>query len=143
MKKIKDERLKIQNLKNIRVAFLVQTIGIIAILLYDVITEGLSEATKNPLWFVLIITVVVLNFLNISVSIDVYDGAEKPKKPGTYYRTVIIIALVGFVVGLLQQFYSGNIRDAIIVGGVVFICFLVPFTFAHYLRKKRSEDRNI
>lgn len=140
MKKIKDERLRIQNLKNIRVAFLVQSIGIIAILLYDFITEGLSATAKNPLWFVFIITVVVLNFLNIGVSTDVYDDAKKAKKPAPYYITFIITALIGFVVGIIQLFYSDNIRDAIIVGSVVFICFLVPFTFAYYLRKKRLED---
>lgn len=40
MKKIKDERLIIQNLKNIRIAFIVQTIGISAILIYEVVTKG-------------------------------------------------------------------------------------------------------
>ena len=143
MKKIKDERLIIRNLKNIRVAFLVQSIGILAILVYDVFKEGLSEATKNPLWFVFIITVVVLSFLNINVSIDAYDDVENPIKPWPYYRTVIITAIIGFVLGLLQQFYGGNIRNSIIVGGVVFICFLVPSSLLHYLRKKRSKDQRI
>ncbi|MFS0749826.1 hypothetical protein [Oceanobacillus sp. 1P07AA] len=140
MKKMKDERLIIKNLKNIRVAFLVQTIGILAILLYDVITVGFTEATRNPLWFLFIITVVVLSFLNIGVSMDVYDDTKMPKKPFPYYLTVMIIAFIGIAIGLIQLFYSGKISDAIIVGSVIFICFLVPFTYAHYLRKKRSEQ---
>jgi hypothetical protein len=35
MKKIKDERLILQGLKNIRIAFLILTFGILAILIYD------------------------------------------------------------------------------------------------------------
>ncbi|WP_269139891.1 hypothetical protein [Rossellomorea arthrocnemi] len=42
MKKITDERLKLQNLKNIRVLFLFQSAGIIGILAYDFITSGLG-----------------------------------------------------------------------------------------------------
>lgn len=54
MKKIKDERLIIQNLKNIRVAFIVQTLGLVAILIYHGITEGIVEVAKHPLWLVFI-----------------------------------------------------------------------------------------
>lgn len=140
MRRIKDERLIIKNLKNIRITFLVQTIGIVLILLYDVITEGLTGLTNNPLWLVFMISIVVLNFLNINVSMDVYDDEEKPKKRWPYYGTVIIIATASVVVGILQQLYSGDIGVSILVGSVVFICFLVPFTFAHYLRSKKSED---
>jgi len=40
MKRIRDERLLLQNLKNIRVAFIVQTLGVVAILVYQAVTEG-------------------------------------------------------------------------------------------------------
>ncbi|MCT1577072.1 hypothetical protein M3E13_04350 [Oceanobacillus kimchii] len=75
----------------------------------------------------------------IGVSMDIYDDTKKPKKPFPYYLTVIIIAFIG-IAGLIQLFYSGKLSDAIIVDSVIFICFLVPFTYAYYLRKKRSEQ---
>ncbi|GIN86208.1 hypothetical protein J6TS2_25940 [Heyndrickxia sporothermodurans] len=50
MKKIKDERLILQNLNNIRIAFIVQTLGIIGILGYDLFTNGIDEMRNNPLW---------------------------------------------------------------------------------------------
>lgn len=49
--KIKDERLQLKNLKNIRIVYIVQTIGMILILGYDFINEGISGMTDNPLWF--------------------------------------------------------------------------------------------
>ncbi|WP_244535659.1 hypothetical protein [Lentibacillus halodurans] len=60
--------MTLQNLKNIRIAFMVQSVGIIAILLYDVITKGLSTMTDNPLWFVFMVTVIVLTWLNLRIS---------------------------------------------------------------------------
>ncbi|SFA84412.1 hypothetical protein SAMN04488072_102272 [Lentibacillus halodurans] len=47
---------------------MVQSVGIIAILLYDVITKGLSTMTDNPLWFVFMVTVIVLTWLNLRIS---------------------------------------------------------------------------
>lgn len=99
--------------------------------MYDVITLGLSEAGRSTLWILFVITVVVFNFINIGVSMDVYDDTKKPKKP---------FAFIGIVVGLLQLLYSGKITDAIIVGSVIFICALLSFTYAHYLQKKSTEQ---
>lgn len=54
MKKIKDERLILQTLKNIRIAFLFQSLGIIGILGYIGFTEGIDQITKSPLWLLFI-----------------------------------------------------------------------------------------
>lgn len=145
MKKIKDERLVLQNLKNIRIAFLVQSVGIIAILLYDVITKSLSAMTDNPLWFVFMVSVIVLTWLNIRISVDVYDDAKEQKKPGSYYRVVIISLFIGTVLALLARFGpdGGSTGGALIVGGVTFVCFLAPSSFIYYLRKKRSEEADV
>jgi len=145
MKKIKDERLQMQNLKNIRIAFIVQTIGIFAILLYEAITEGVMEAADNPLWLVFMLTVAVLSWLNLKISVDVYDNANEQKKPRPYYRIVILSALVGAVLAFLAKFgpdHSNN-SQALLVGSVVFVCFLIPFSFVHYLQKKRLEDDDV
>ncbi|QKY68808.1 hypothetical protein [Lentibacillus sp. CBA3610] len=141
MRKIKDERLILQNLKNIRVAFLVQSVGIIAILLYDVITKGLSAMTDNPLWSVFMVTVIILTWLNMRISVDVYDDAKK-KKPEPYYWGVLVSMAIGIVLALLSQSGPDNnsISGALIVGSITFVCFLAPYSYIYYLRKKRAED---
>ena len=100
MKKFVDERLVTQNLKNIRIAFVVQTIGIVAILIYEAIREGITEITKNPLWLVLLLTMVVFLWLHLKISVDVYDDVNKQKKPGPYYRVIILSTLIGVVLAL-------------------------------------------
>jgi len=142
MKKIKDERLMMQNLKNIRIAFTVQTLGIVAILVYIGITEDIREVFNHPLWLVLMITMVVLGWLSIRISVDVYDHTNAKKKPGPYYRIIILSGVVGTAIGLLAKFGpdKSSHMEAFKVGIVVFICFLSTFTFAYYLRKKRSEN---
>lgn len=142
MKKIKDERLQMQNLKNIRIAFIVQTIGIFVILLYKMITDGVMAATDNPLWLVFMLTIVVLGWLNLKVSVDEYDNAKEQKNPYPYYRIVIISALVGIVLAFLAKFGpdSSNNSEALLVGTIVFVCFLIPFSFVYYLLKNRSEN---
>ncbi|MDD4402309.1 MAG: hypothetical protein PHI24_10650 [Desulfitobacteriaceae bacterium] len=145
MKKIKDERLIIQNLKNIRIAFIVQTIGISAILIYEVVTKGPTEAIENPLWLVFMLTMVVFLWLHLKISIDVYDDAEKQKKPTPYHLMAIISALIGVIVALVAKLgpYKSSNIEALIVWGIAFVCFLIPSTFVCYLLKKHSEDRDI
>ncbi len=53
MKKVKDERLLIENLKSIRFAFLFQTIGIVGILVYSGVKDGVTALLNNPLWILL------------------------------------------------------------------------------------------
>ncbi|TDQ37664.1 hypothetical protein [Aureibacillus halotolerans] len=141
MKKIKDERLLLQNLKNIRMAFLVQSVGIVAILLYEVITNGLQSTTDNPLWVLFILTGLVLTSLNLKISVDMEDTAAKRKAP-PYYWIVILAGLLGLAVALLTKYTAGGsgTSDAVIIGLVVFFCFLIPYSAIHYLRKKRAEE---
>lgn len=79
MKKITDERLIFKNLKNIRITYVIQTLGIIAILSYDIFKNGFNQMTKNPLWFVLMITMITSLYLAMSISVDheAYDKAPK------------------------------------------------------------------
>ncbi|WP_051086231.1 hypothetical protein [Heyndrickxia acidiproducens] len=51
---MKDERLLLLTLKNIPIAFGIQTLGIIAILVYNGIKYGFWSAHNNPLWLVFI-----------------------------------------------------------------------------------------
>ncbi|CAM3849777.1 hypothetical protein ALCH109712_07745 [Alkalicoccus chagannorensis] len=140
MQKINDERLVIQNLKNIRTAFLIQTIGIIAILLYEVVTGGFQSARENPIWIVLLLSIIVHNFLSIRVSVDMDDGEKQSKRPWPFSRTFSLILLLGVAAGSLQYIYSNTLLHASLVGGAVFICFLAPFSFIHYLKQKQRDE---
>ncbi|SEO13147.1 hypothetical protein SAMN04488134_10454 [Amphibacillus marinus] len=65
MKKIKDERLRGQTLKSIRLAFLVQTTGIIIVMGYQAITDSINAMLSNPVWIVLQISMIVLLVANM------------------------------------------------------------------------------
>lgn len=142
MKKIKDERLKLKNLKNIRIAYIVQTLGILGILGYDLVTKGLDGMTENPLWFVLMITMVIFLYLTMSISVDHETSAKSPKKGLKISILVLMIisALIGIFVSITDGF---NVLDGLIMGGILFVCGLVPVIYIYYLRKRRSEDSDI
>lgn len=139
MKKIKDERLKIRNLENIRIAYIIQTIGILGILGYDLITKGLDGMRENPLWIVFMITTIISAYLAMSISIDHERNVQTPKKSFIFSLSVIIIvsALVGILVSITDGYTMVN---GFIIGGILFICFLVPVTYIYYLRKRRLDE---
>lgn len=138
MKKITDERLVLQNLKNIRIAFIIQTIGILGILGYDLVTGGLDEMRKNPLWTVFIITAVVSAYLSMSISADHEDNKMNPRKNLIISLVILILitTIVGFFVSLTQGF---SLINGVIVGVILFICGLIPIIYIYYLRKKRQD----
>ena len=69
MKKIKDDRLILKNLKNIRGAYIIQTLGIFCILGYDWITRGSEAMFESPLWFVFIVSTTALTFFSMDISV--------------------------------------------------------------------------
>lgn len=142
MKKITDERLLIKNLKNVRVAFLVQTLGLFAVLTYVAITEGVSEAIGNPFFVVFMLSMAVYSWLNLGISWDMSEHSEGVKRPGPYYRVILWSSGVGVMFGYLAKFGSDGSSnlDAFIVGGVAFICNLISFSIFHFLRVKRYNE---
>nr|WP_289039391.1 hypothetical protein [uncultured Allobacillus sp.] len=136
MKKIKDERLKLQNLQNIRILFLFENIAIIGILGYDLVTKGMDGMTANPLWYVLILTGVISAYLSIGISVD-HESSEKSPKKGLVI-SVIVSAIIAIVFGGLVT-YTGDITTGILVGGIVFVSFLVPSIYIYFLRTKRQN----
>lgn len=140
MKIIKDERLIVQNLRNIRIAFVFQTICILGILIFDGISKGISHITDNPLWLVFIGTSVLMGYLNLRISVDEYE-AHNEKKQGPYYKNVVISFVVGVIFSVITILTpEGTVRDAVIIGGIMFGCFLFSFTLVYYLRKKRYDE---
>src|SRR5690625_734499 len=123
-------------------AFIVQTVGIMAILVFIVIREGIWKAVSNPVWFTFIVTMIVLGWSNFRYSVDLYDHLTDQKKPGSYYRIIVISLLVGTAFGLLAKFGPDQTSNsqALLAGGVVFACFFVTFTIGYLLVKKRLEN---
>lgn len=138
MKKIKDERLILKNLKNIKIGFAIQTFGILAILGYDWFTQGPEAMRGNPLWFVLIMTNTVLAFLTMDISVDHERLKKRPKK--SLIIAIAIITLMSIAVGLFVPFSSesGQI-SRFIVGGIFFIAVIIPYIYIYYLRTKKLD----
>ncbi|KMP98669.1 membrane glycosyltransferase [Bacillus sp. RC251] len=143
MKKIKDERLILKTLKNIRIAFLFQSLGIIGILGYIGFTEGMDQITKSPLWLLFILTSIVLSYLQLSVSIDVEEG-EKDIKLTPYYKIILRSLIVGTIIAIIYIIFSPErpLFEAILTGSIFFICFLISYSISYFIKKRRLQDND-
>lgn len=141
MKKIKDERLILQTLKNIRIVFLFQYIGVVGILGYIGFTEGMNQITKSPLWLLFMLTSILLAYLQLSVSIDVEEG-EKEIELTPYYKLVLRSLIVGIVMAIIYIIFSPErpLLEAILTGSILFICFLVSYSISYFIKKRRLQD---
>ncbi len=143
MKKIKDERLILKTLKNVRIAFLFQSLGIIGILGYIGFTEGMDQITKSPLWLLFILTSIVLSYLQLSVSIDVEEG-EKDIKLTPYYKIILRSLIVGTIIAIIYTIFSPErpLFEAILTGSIFFICFLISYSISYFIKKRRLQDND-
>ncbi|WP_212956754.1 MULTISPECIES: branched-chain amino acid ABC transporter substrate-binding protein [Bacillus] len=143
VKKIKDERLILQTLKNIRIVFLFQYIGVVGILGYIGFTEGMDQITKSPLWLLFMLTSILLAYLQLSVSIDVEEG-EKEIKLTPYYKLVLRSLIVGIVMAIIYIIFSPErpLFEAILTGGILFICFLGSYSVSYFIKKRRLQDED-
>ncbi|MBJ7927956.1 MULTISPECIES: branched-chain amino acid ABC transporter substrate-binding protein [Bacillus cereus group] len=141
VKKIKDERLILKTLKNIRIAFLFQSLGIIGILGYIGFTEGMDQITKSPLWLLFILTSIVLSYLQLSVSIDVEEG-EKDIKLTPYYKIILRSLIVGTIIAIIYIIFSPErpLFEALLTGSIFFICFLISYSVSYFIKKRRLKD---
>ena len=137
VKKIKDERLILKTLKNIRIAFLFQSLGIIGILGYIGFTEGMDQITKSPLWLLFILTSIVLSYLQLSVSIDVEEG-EKDIKLTPYYKIILRSLIVGTIIAIIYIIFSPErpLFEALLTGSIFFICFLISYSVSYFIKKR-------
>ncbi|MCQ2009796.1 MULTISPECIES: hypothetical protein [Sporolactobacillus] len=141
MKRITDERLILVNLKNFRIAYICQTVGLIAFLIYVGVTSGSRAVTESPIFFVLIVTNTLHAFLQMRVTADVEATEKKRKKPRPYYVFILISLVVGVLMGMISWFIDRQHPSfAWISGTIFFICFLGSFSVMYYLKKKRMDD---
>lgn len=143
LKKIKDERLILQTLKNIRIVFIFQYIGVIGILGYIGFTEGMDQITKSPLWLLFMLTSILLAYLQLSVSIDV-EESEKEIKLTSYYKLVLRSLIVGMIMAIIYIIFSPErpLFEAILIGSILFICFLVSYSISYFIKKRRLQDKD-
>lgn len=138
MKKITDERLILTNLKNIRVAYFIQTVGILGILGYDLVTKGLDGMRENPLWIVFMLSTVVSAYLSMNVSVDHENNEKSPKKG--LFLSIVVVSLISIGIGILTSLSEGvTIIKGVIIGGILFVCGLGPVFYVYYLRTKRQD----
>lgn len=139
LQRINDERLVLKNLKNIRIAYAIQILGIVGILGYELITKGMDGMKENPLWFIFIISTTVLAFLSMNISAD-HESNEKSPEKG-FVVSLIVLLLICTVIGIFTSMSEGfTMIDGVLTGGVFFICGMVPFLFLFGLRKKNRDE---
>jgi hypothetical protein len=135
MKKITDERLIFKNLQNIKIAYIIQTLGILCILGYDFFQGGLEKMRSNPLWFLFILTSVVSAYLSMSVSIEYEKENINPKK-SFMISLIVLTAIVVISASLISITPGYGWGEGLLVGGVIFICGLTPLYYVYRLRMK-------
>lgn len=139
MKKIKDERLITRNLQNTRIAYIVQTLGIFAVLSYDFFKNGMDGMTKNPLWLVFILTAVVYNYLNMSVNVENENVQKKPIN--SFIISLVIVTIIAIAFGALTSITENfSWSDGLLIGGTIFVSCVIPISYIYQLRIKQLKD---
>ncbi|PFA84045.1 hypothetical protein [Bacillus cereus] len=137
MKKIQDERLILQNLKNIKVVYIVQTLSIIGILGYDLVTKGFDAMKENPLWFVLLFTSVITAYLSMNIGVDQEIEKKSPQKQ--LFISLLVALIISIATGSII-IIKNSLLDGVLVGFVLFVCSLIPLIYVYKLRMKKIES---
>ncbi len=140
---MKDERLIFQNLKNIRIAFIFQTICIIGILIVNGINNGFTHVTENPIWLVFMGSAIILGFLNLRAAVDHYESKSKKKKQPPFYQKIFLSLVIGAIFSLCTMLSANApLKASLLSGAVVFICFLLTYSLVYQLKKNRNNEED-
>lgn len=94
--------------------------------------------TENPLWFVFIISSIASAFLSMDIGVSHESNTKSPKR-----KLIISMVITGFVstaIGIFVPFTSKvDSINGFFVGGIFFICFLIPNIYTYYLRIKQQD----
>jgi len=78
----------------------------------------------------------------MSISVDNETVTKSPKRGLNI--SILILILVSIVIGIFVAISDGfNMYNGLVMGGIIFICGLVPVIYIYHLRKKRSKDSDI
>ncbi|QEA58228.1 hypothetical protein FGL74_00210 [Leuconostoc koreense] len=96
MKKVVDERLKLQLIKNFKIAFLVENAVIILMLIYQSF-KNMDKAISaiNPIWTAFMVGTMTLSLLSVNVTASIED---KPKRS---HLKLLFYFLIIFTIGSL------------------------------------------
>ncbi|MGG5740146.1 MULTISPECIES: hypothetical protein [Bacillus cereus group] len=142
MRIVKDERLMIEGLKHIRLVFILQNIVILGIVFYRYVLQGAGYESVSDLLMVFMGGIVVINFLNLKNSVEVYEHTGGVSS--SYFMKLLLIP-VGIVIGILAICIVAtpdiSIKEISLTALIMFACFLVPSLFIYiYMKKIKSED---
>ena len=139
MKKIKDERLIMRNLQNIKTVYIVQTIGILGILGHSFLQGGLDEMRANPLWLLFMLTTILSAYLSMRVSVENEQSVQNPAK--SLRISLLVLMTIIIIVSTLTLLTPGfGLSDALLIGSILFICGIIPIYYIYRLRVKEQED---
>lgn len=141
MKKVTDERIVFENLKHIKTAFLVQTLGIVLILAVDGARNGYEHARSNPLWLLVLVTAIVLSYSRLRTAVE----SERPgRKPFSYGKAVIGPLAAGIAVFAAAALFSEtSMMNAVMLGAALFAASLIPALLITFYRKKNQDEDDI
>lgn len=109
---------------------------------YDAVKNGLDGLTKNPLWFVFVITAIISSYLSMSISVDHETAGKSPEKGRII--SILVLLFISVFIGLLVTLSDGfHLWNGLLIGGIIFICGLVPIIYIYFLRKRRLEDNDL
>ncbi|MBB4826319.1 hypothetical protein HNO89_003578 [Sporosarcina luteola] len=135
----RDERLLLRNLQIMRIAYAIQTLGIIGILLYDFILSGMNGMKQNPLWILFIVVSTILAFLSMDSSVEHETNDSSPLKG--LLISLLVVTGISIVTGIFTSYSEGFTGvDGLLTGGLFLICGSVPFLFIYNLRKKKRDE---
>ncbi len=141
MKKMTDERLKQRNLEHVRIVYIVQTLGILCILAYDLMQGGMEAMRGNPLWLVFIGTSVVFAYLSMSVSVELEREGKNPKKPFILSIAAILggAAIISYLISITPGY---GWDDGLVLGVIIAVCGGIPVFYIYRLRLKQAALYN-
>lgn len=139
MKKITDERLILRNLQHIRILYVVQTFGILCILGYEFVQGGLDRMKSNPLWMLFMVTTIIYAYLTMSVSVEHEKEIKDPKR-SLFISLAVLIGISAAVAYLTSITPGFGWTDGGIIGGIIFVCGLIPAMYIYRLRVKQQAE---
>ena len=139
MKKIKDERLIMRNLQNIKTVYIVQTIGILGILGHSFLQGGADEMRANPLWLLFMLTTILSAYLSMRVSVENEQSVQNPAR--SFRISLLVLMTIIIIVSTLTLLTPGfELPDALLIGSILLICGIIPIYYIYRLRVKEQED---
>ncbi|WP_232336685.1 hypothetical protein [Planococcus lenghuensis] len=92
--------------------------------------------TENPLWAVFMVTTIVYGYLSMNTSVEHESETSNPRR--SFIVGLIVVSVVATGVTVFTAFTLGfDWLNGLLIGGIIFICGLIPILYLYRLRKKK------